>query len=103
MDIKTIQSWLSGEKLRSDRFRKQYKLIAMIVVMLFFYILAGYNSMKQQRKLSDLKKEVKMAKFEYLTISAELSEETRQSRINDRLQNLYSPIKENNKPVIQIK
>lgn len=103
MDVKKIQSWLSGEKLRSESFRKQYKLIGLIAVLLFVYILTGYNSMKQQRHLSDLKREVKMAKFEYLTISAELAEKTRQSKIHDQLQSQSSKLQENRTPIIQIR
>lgn len=103
MDVKKIQSWLSGEKLRSEAFRKQYKLIGLIAVLLFVYILTGYNSMKQQRHLSDLKREVKMAKFEYLTISAELAEKTRQSKIHDQLQSQSSKLQENRTPIIQIR
>ena len=103
MDVKKIQSWLSGEQLRSEFFRKQYKLIILIAVLLFVYILAGYNSMKQQRHLSDLKREVKMAKFEYLTISAQLAEQTRQSKIYERLRGGEAErLEENRRPVIQI-
>lgn len=103
MDIKKIQSWLSGEQLRSDFLRKQYKLLALIAGLLFLYILAGYNSMKQQRRLSDLKREVKIAKFEYLTISAELAEKSRQSKIVDRLHDTGDKLQENRTPVIQIR
>lgn len=103
MDIKIVQSWLSGEKLRSEAFRKQYKLIALIAALFFIYILAGYNSMRQQRHLGDLKREVKIAKFEYLTISAELAEKTRQSKIHDQLQSQSSKLQENRTPIIQIR
>lgn len=103
MDVKKIQSWLSGEQLRSDFIRKQYKLLALIAGLFFIYIFAGYNSMKQQRRLSDLKNEVKTAKFEYLTISAELAEQTRQSKIGDKIEEEGRRIKENREPVIMIK
>lgn len=103
MDIKTVQSWLSGEKLRSEFLRKQYRLIALIVAMFFVYILAGYNSMRQQRHLSDLKREVKMAKFEYLTISAQLAEQTRQSKIGNRIEEGGKKVEENRTPVVMIK
>lgn len=103
MDIKKIQSWLSGEQLRSDFFRKQYKLLALIAGLLFLYILAGYNSMKQQKHLNNLKREVKIAKFEYLTISSELAEKTRPSKIVDRLQDTGSKLQENRIPVVQIR
>ena len=111
MNIKELQSWLSGEQLASNFFRKQYGLLALIACMLFVYILAGYNSMKQQRHLSDIKREVKMAKYEYLTISAQLAEQTRQSKIIDKIEETSGEterqrgdcLQENRKPVIQIR
>ena len=61
--IKNIQKWMNGEVLRSKSIQKYYKLAALIVVLIFVYILGGYHSMQQHRRLSDLKKEVKDIKF----------------------------------------
>ena len=76
-----MHGWLNGEKLRSSKVRKQYKLIGLILVLIFVYITAGYRAMEQQHRLSDLRKEVRDKKFEYLTISSQLVNETRQSRV----------------------
>lgn len=114
MDIKRIQTWLSGEMLRSDFVRKQYKVTALAIGLLFIYILAGYNSARQQRRLNDIKREVKMAKFEYLAVSAQLAEQTRQSKIYDKLQAAENKsqensgrksvkLQENRVPVIQLR
>ena len=100
--LNDIQSWLNGEKLRSDTFRKQYKLIALIVVLIFIYILAGYHSIEQQKRLGDLREQVRDAKFEYLTISAVRVEVTRQSQIVRHLQEAGSELQENRKPPIRI-
>ena len=51
-DAHDIQSWLNGDKLRSEKFREQYPLIALIVVLIFLYILTGYQSAKQQHQLT---------------------------------------------------
>lgn len=99
MDVQKIQTLFNGELLRKEWVRKQYKLFGLIVVLLFLYILCGYRSMKQQRHLSDLKKEVKEAKMEYLTISAKRVEMTRQSTISAALKQQQSKIKENRIPV----
>lgn len=99
-DIKSI---LSGDILRSGWLREQYKLIALIAVLIFIYILGGYHSMQQHHRLTDLKNEVKDAKFEYLTISAEKVEKTRQSQIYQALQDMGSNLRENNKPVTRIR
>lgn len=102
MDVQKIQTLFNGELLRKEWVRKQYKLFGLIVVLLFLYILCGYRSMKQQRHLSDLKKEVKEAKMEYLTISAKRVEQTRQSTISAALLNNNSKVKQNREPVLYI-
>ena len=102
MNIADLQGWLNGEKLRSEFVRKQYRLIALICVCVFIYILAGYQAMQQQHKLSDLRKEVRDKKFEYLTISSELVRETRQSQIVANLKQQGSRLQENTKPAIRI-
>ena len=84
-DTHVIQSWLNGDKLRSRQIREQYPLIGLIVVLVFIYILAGYQAAKQQHRLTDTKKEMLDAKFHYMTISAELTNSTRQSRVIEAL------------------
>lgn len=98
-----IQKWLNGEILRSGWLRKQYKLIALLSILTFIYILGGYRSMQQHHRLSDLKSEVKDIKFEYLTISAKRSELTRQSQIERSLKERDSEVARNKRPVVLIK
>lgn len=104
MNIHTndVQRWLSGDIFRNERLQKQYRLILLIVGLVFIYILAGYHGARQQRRMSDLKQEVKDKRFEYLTISAQLTETTKQSAIIEELQHRGSRLKENTSPVIQI-
>lgn len=98
-----IQAFLNGDILRSGWLRKQYKLLALIAVLVFVYILGGYNSMQQHHRLSDLKNEVRDAKFEYLTISAKRAEMTRQSQIVRALNEHGSPLRENRKPAVEVR
>ncbi len=102
-DAHDIQSWLNGDKLRSEKFREQYPLIALIVVLIFLYILTGYQSAKQQHQLTDTKKEMLDAKFRYMTISAQLTNTTRQSQIIDALKQNGSELQENRTPPVKIK
>lgn len=102
MEARNIQSWLNGEMLRSSTIRKQYKLIGLILVLIFVYILSGYRAMEQQHRLSDLRKEVRDKKFEYLTISSQLVNETRQSRVAKQLEERGSKLQPNQKPAIRI-
>ena len=102
MKRETIQEVLNGEFLRSEWFRKQYKLIILICVLVFIYILAGYHSIQQQHRLSDLRKEVRDKKFEYLSLSTQLVNVTMQSSIVAELEKKGSPLKENKKPAVKI-
>ena len=102
-DTHDIQSWLNGDKFRSKRFREQYPLIGLIVALFFLYILTGYQAVKQQHRLTDTKKEMLDAKFRYMTISAQLTNTTRQSRIIEVLHEQGSPLRENNIPPTKIK
>ena len=101
-DTHDIQSWLNGDQLRSKRFRDQYPLIALITALIFVYILTGYQAAKQQHRLTDTKKEMLDAKFRYMTISAQLTNTTRQSQIIEALQENGSALKENNVPPTKI-
>ena len=97
-----IPSWLNGDKLRSRKIREQYPLIGLIVGLIFLYILAGYQSARQQHRLTDTKKEMLDAKFRYMTVSAQLTNATRQSQVMQSLRANGSPLQENNVPPTKI-
>ena len=97
-----IQSWLNGDRLRSQKIKEQYPLIGLIVGLIFLYILTGYQSIKQQHRLTDTKKEMLDAKFRYMTVSAQLTNATRQSQVLEALQQKGSSLQENNVPPVKI-
>ena len=102
-DAHDIQSWLNGDRFRSKRFREQYPLIGLIVGLIFLYILTGYQAVKQQHRLTDTKKEMLDAKFRYMTISAQLTNATRQSQIIEGLDEKGSTLQENRIPPVKVK
>lgn len=102
-DVHDIQSWLNGDKLRSQKIREQYPLIGLIVGLVFLYILTGYQSAKQQHRLTDTKKEMLDAKFRYMTISAQLTNSTRQSQVIEVLKENESEVQENRIPPVKVK
>ena len=102
-DTHDIQSWLNGDKLRSKKFREQYPLIGLIVGLVFVYILVGYHAAEQQKRLTDTKKEMLDAKFRYMTISALLTNTTRQSQVMIVLRENGSTLQENTTPPVKIK
>ena len=101
-DRHDIQSWRNGDRLRDSRIRKQYPLIALIAVLIFGYILFGYRAAKQQHRLTDTKKEMLDAKYRYMTISARLTDVTRQSQVSEALRANGSTLKENIVPPTKI-
>ena len=101
-DAHDIQSWLNGDKLRSERAKEYYPLLGLILGLIFLYILLGYQAGKQQHRLTDTKKEMLDAKFRYMTISAQLTNSTRQSQISEALREHGSTLQENTKPPVKI-
>ena len=102
-DTHTIQSWLNGDRLRSKGLRDIYPLVGLIVGLVFLYILMGYQAVKQQHRLTDTKKEMLDAKFRFMTISAQLTNTTRQSQVMETLRTNGSTVQENNTPPTKIK
>ena len=101
-DAHDIQSWLNGDKLRSERAKEYYPLLGLILGLIFLYLLLGYQAGKQQHRLTDTKKEMLDAKFRYMTISAQLTNSTRQSQIIEALREHGSTLQENTKPPVKI-
>ena len=101
-DTHDIQSWLNGDLLRNQKIKEQYPLIGLIVGLIFIYILTGYQAVKQQHRLTDTKKEMLDAKFRYMTISAQLTDKTRQSQVIMALQENESTLQENRVPPVKI-
>jgi hypothetical protein len=101
-DVHNIQSWLNGDRLRSKKIRELYPLLGLIASLIFLYILTGYQAVKQQHRLTDTKKEMLDAKFRYMTISAQLTNTTRQSQVTLVLSSHGSPLQENNVPPVRI-
>ena len=98
----SLQDFLSGNVLNQEWFSRQYKLIAMISVLIFLHIYCGYQSQRQQRRLHDLQQELQDARMTQLTVNSELMNKSRQSSIVSLLEEKGSQLKENKTPVIRI-
>ena len=82
-DIKSssVRDIINGEILTKKFFQKQYGLIIMIAVLTFLYVDNRYYCETQLAKEIELKRKIQDAKYESLTISAELMEISRQSNV----------------------
>lgn len=74
---------VGGDILANDFFRRQTKLLALIMLLIIFYIHNRYACQQQMIEIDRLKKELTDIKYDALTRSSELMERSRQSRIED--------------------
>lgn len=78
----TWKSVLGGELL--VRFMQRHtKMLVLIVIFIILYIDNRYSSQQELIEIDRLKKELTDIKYDALTISSELTERSRQSRIEE--------------------
>ena len=87
-----------GDILATDFFRRQTKLLVLIMVLIIFYIHNRYASQQQQIEIDKLKKELIDIKYDALTRSSELMEKSRQSRIEDYISTKESDLQTSTHP-----
>ena len=100
-------SWLSnilgGDILANEMFRKQWKLMVLIMVLILFYIDNRYSCQQQLIELDKLKVEEERlertleymgtnVKYDALTRSSELMEKSRQSKIQEYIEKKQSDL-----------
>lgn len=98
----TLRDILNGDILTKKFLRKQYRLIILLVLLSIAYIDNRYASEKQIAEMITLKKNIQDAKYESLTISAELMEISKQSNLLKLLQKKGMKLKPGNTPPIII-
>lgn len=77
----SLKDLLNGSIFTKDFMRKQYPLLLMVAVLLFFYIGNRYYCEIQMKEEIRLRRELKEVKYEYLGISAELMQVSRRSSV----------------------
>lgn len=98
----SIRDILNGNILTKRFIRKQYLLIILLVVLSIMYIDNRFSSEKKTAYAIALKKNIQDAKYESLTISAELMEISRQSNIFLLMQSKGMQLKPGSTPPIVI-
>ena len=98
----SVRDILNGNILTKKFIRKQYLLIIMLVVLSIVYIDNRYSSEKQIAYAATLKKNIQDAKYESLTISADLMEISRQSSIRKLMQSKGMKLKPSNTPPVVV-
>nr|WP_291530076.1 FtsL-like putative cell division protein [Bacteroides sp. UBA939] len=78
-----LKSIIGGDILATDFFRRQTKLLALLVILILFYIHNRYVCQQQMIEIDKLKQELIDIKYDALTRSSELMERSRQSHIEE--------------------
>ncbi len=89
----TLKSILGGDILAHDFLKRQTNLLILIVILTIVYINNRYESQREIIEIDHLKKELIDTKYDALTISSELTERSRQSRIEEYISAEGTPLK----------
>lgn len=79
----SIKSIFLGDFLINDFLRRQAGLLALIIFFTVIYISNRYSYQQEMIEIDRLRKELTDIKYDALTRSSELTERTRQSRIEE--------------------
>lgn len=99
----SLKSIIGGDILATDFFRRQTKLLVLIMVLILFYIHNRYACQQQMIEIDKLKKELIDIKYDALTRSSELMERSRQSRIEEYIATKESDLQTSTNPPYLIK
>ena len=99
----SLKNIIGGDILATDFFRRQTKLLVLIMVLILFYIHNRYASQQQMIEIDKLKKELIDIKYDALTRSSELMEKSRQSRIEEYIATKESDLQTSTNPPYLIK
>ncbi len=72
---------LGGGFLKENFILKHTKMIVLIVILVFFFIGNRYTCMQKLREIDRLQKKLSDVRFEALSISSELTGNSRQSQV----------------------
>ena len=99
----SLKNIIGGDILATDFFRRQTKLLVLIMVLILFYIHNRYACQQQMIEIDRLKKELIDIKYDALTRSSELMERSRQSRIEEYISTKESDLQTSTHPPCLIK
>jgi cell division protein FtsL len=100
---KKIMYILGGTVLTEDFFWKNARFIITVFVIIVLYISNRYSCIEKISSIERLQRELKDAKYESVTISAELMGVSRESRVEDLVQKNGVDLKQINEPIYKIK
>lgn len=94
---------IGGDILATEFFRRQTRLLVLIMFLTLFYIHNRYACQQKMIVIDQLKRELIDIKYDALTRSSELMERSRQSRIEDYIVERESELQTATNPPFLIK
>lgn len=94
----SIKNIFLGDFLINDFLRRQAKLLLLITIYTVIYISNRYSVQQEMIEIDRLKKELMDIKYDALTRSSELTERTRQSRIEEYVSAEHSDLQTSTAP-----
>lgn len=94
----SIKNIFLGDFLINDFLRRQAKLLLLITIYTVIYISNRYSVQQEMIEIDKLKKELMDIKYDALTRSSELTERTRQSRIEEYVSAKHSDLQTSTAP-----
>ena len=94
---------VGGNFLATDFLRRQMGLLVLLVILALFYISNRYAVQQQMIEIDKLQKELNHVKYLSLTRSSELTEQSRQSRIEEALREMGSELGVSTQPPYELK
>lgn len=83
----TLGKILGGEKLNTQFLRQQIWVIVLITLFIIVYISNRYKCQQNLIKIDNLQSELEDAKYRALSSSSDLTQQTRESKVLERLHN----------------
>lgn len=99
----TLKSILGGDILTHEFFRRQFLLLVILVIFAIIYVANRYACQQQLIEIDRLKKELTDIKYNALTRSSELTEKSRQSKIEEYVSQGESALQTSTNPPYLIK
>ena len=90
------------ELFSKDFFIRNWKMVLIITVCLFFYISNRYTCLSMMAEIENLKKELIDTRYEALTRSSELIGISRPSEVKELIQKKGIEIEESDKPAYKL-
>lgn len=98
----SLKDIISGKFLTSENLKKHYPFLGFLVIIVFFYIDNRYFCEKQLAEIAALEKELVDKKYESLTISSELIQMSRQSKVIEEIEKRGLGLKVATEPAIEV-